>query len=76
MFSITVKLSEYVSGLKSIFGQPWHFNEFSALLSVAKLFSDSRRVDWYNWLCQNLKQNFVSFRGFHFNLRKIQIGAL
>jgi hypothetical protein len=26
MCSITVKLSEYVSGLKSIFGQQWHFN--------------------------------------------------
>jgi hypothetical protein len=25
MCSITVKLSEYVSGLKSIFGQQWHF---------------------------------------------------
>jgi hypothetical protein len=27
MCSITVKLSEYVSGLKSIFGQQWHFKE-------------------------------------------------
>jgi hypothetical protein len=25
MCSITVKLSEYVLGLKSIFGQQWHF---------------------------------------------------